>query len=244
MNIGIIGYGKMGKAIEKIAIQRNHQVTVIIDFENKESVVNQLKNNVDVAIEFTTPDSAKNNIFDCASASIPIVSGTTGWDIDEHLIRQICQDNNSSVFYASNFNIGVNIFMEINEKLANLLSDFDSYDARISETHHIHKIDKPSGTAISLAKGIFENNSKYVNFELKPVTDKRNLEIESFREGEIIGDHKIIWENEIDKITLEHNAKDRSGFAIGAVLAAEFIINKKSDYYTMRDLLKLQNNGK
>lgn len=244
MNIGIVGYGKMGKAIEQIALQRNHIVTVIVDLENNDSIADQLKGNVDVAIEFTTPDSAKNNIFDCASAGIPIVSGTTGWKIDENQIKQICQDNNSTVFYASNYNIGVNIFMEINEKLADLLSDFASYDARIEETHHIHKLDKPSGTAISLAKGIFENNTKYVNFELKPVSDKRNLEIESFREGEIIGDHKIIWESEIDKITLEHNAKDRLGFAIGAVLAAEFLMNKKSGYFTMRDLLKLQNNGK
>lgn len=239
MNIGIIGYGKMGKAIEQIALQRNHKVTVIVDLENKDSIASQLKGNVDVAIEFTTPDSAKNNVFDCASAGIPIVSGTTGWRIDENQIQQICQENNTSVFYASNFNIGVNIFMEINEKLAELLGDFKSYDARIEETHHIHKLDKPSGTAISLAKGIFKNNSKYVNYELKPVKDERNLEIESFREGEVIGDHKVIWESEIDSIILEHKATDRTGFAIGAVMAAEFIINEKSGYFTMRDLLKL-----
>lgn len=238
MNIGIIGYGKMGKAIEKLCIHRGHIVSVILDEKNSEDFSDHFKNNVDVAIEFTSPDSAKNNIYKCIELGVPVVSGTTGWVFDFAEIETECKKNKAAVFYASNFSIGMNIFMDINEKLAKLLSDFDNYDARIEETHHVHKLDKPSGTAISLAQGILKNNSKYVNYELKPVKDIRNLEIESFREGEIIGEHKIIWENEIDEILIQHKAKNRTGFALGAVLAAEFIKNK-SGLYNMRDLLKL-----
>ncbi|PLX06259.1 MAG: 4-hydroxy-tetrahydrodipicolinate reductase [Marinilabiliales bacterium] len=238
MNIGIIGYGRMGKAIEQLALQRGHNISVIVDENNSEDIAEQLKGKVDVAIEFTTPQSGKNNVFDCIEAGIPIVSGTTGWNVVEADMQKICNEKNSTFFYASNFSIGVNIFMDINEKLASLLSDFDSYNASMVETHHIHKLDKPSGTAISLAKGIFKNNDKYVNWELKPVKDIRNLEIESLREGEIIGDHKIIWDSEIDTIEIAHSAKNRTGFALGAVLAAEFVLGKKG-FFTMRDLLKL-----
>lgn len=238
MNIGIIGYGKMGKAIEQLALQRGHNIAVIVDENNSEDIAAQLKGKVDVAIEFTTPESGKNNVFDCIEAGIPIVSGTTGWNVVEVKMQKICEEKNTSFFYASNFSIGVNIFTEVNEKLASLLSDFESYDAKMQETHHIHKLDKPSGTAISLANGIFKNNKKYVNWELKPVNDIRNLEIESLREGEIIGDHKIIWESEIDTIEISHSAKNRIGFALGAVLAAEFVYDKVG-FYTMRDLLKL-----
>lgn len=238
MKIGIIGYGRMGKAVEHIAKIRNHQVVAIADDSIGTEINTTFADKVDVAIEFTSPDSAKNNIFKCIELGVPVVSGTTGWDFDFTEIETECKKNKSAVFYASNFSIGMNIFMEINEKLAKLLSDFDNYDARIEETHHVHKLDKPSGTAISLAQGIFKNNSKYVNYELKPVKDIRNLEIESFREGEIIGEHKIIWENEIDEILIQHKAKNRTGFALGAVLAAEFLKNK-SGLYSMRDLLKL-----
>lgn len=238
MKIGIIGYGKMGKAIEQLALQRGHNIAVIVDENNSEDIAAQLKGKVDVAIEFTTPESGKNNVFDCIEAGIPIVSGTTGWNVVDDEMQKICEEKSTSFFFASNFSIGVNIFMQINEKLASLLSDFESYNARMQEAHHIHKLDEPSGTAISLAKGIFKNNKKYVNWELKPVKDIRNLEIESFREGEIIGDHKIIWDSEIDTIEISHSAKNRTGFALGAVLAAEFVYGK-TGFYNMHDLLKL-----
>jgi 4-hydroxy-tetrahydrodipicolinate reductase len=238
MRIGIIGYGRMGKTIEQIAIMRNHEIGAIADSTMGIEIDESFAQKIDLAIEFTSPDSAKNNIYRCIKLGIPVVSGTTGWDFDFAEIETECKKNKAAVFYASNFSIGMNIFMDINEKLAKLLSDFDNYDARIEETHHVHKLDKPSGTAISLAQGIFKNNSKYVNYELKPIKDIRNLEIDSFREGEIIGEHKIIWENEIDEIIIQHKAKNRTGFALGAVLAAEFLENK-SGVFSMRDLLKL-----
>ncbi len=239
MRIGIIGYGKMGKAIEQIAIQRGHEVTCIIDkTESDQNAIPQLKSNVDVAIEFSTPKSAEKNILSCIESGIPVVSGTTGWIFDHSRLNEKCIINKTAFFFASNFSIGVNIFMAINQKLATLLSDFETYKVQIEETHHIHKIDKPSGTAITLAEDIIKNNENYKNWELKPSNNILNIEIDSLREGETIGEHKIKWENEIDTITIGHNAKTRKGFALGAVLAAEFIKNK-SGYFTMNDLIKL-----
>lgn len=238
MRIAIIGYGKMGKAIEKIALEREHIISDIIDVNSNNMSDIVLSEDTDVAIEFTNPLSAKNNIYNCIENKIPIVSGTTGWDIDFNEIKRLCELKDTAVFQSSNFSIGMGIFMQINEKLANLLGKFGDYSARIEESHHIHKLDKPSGTAISLANGVIDNNSKYKSWELNSSTDIQNLGIVSFREGEIIGDHKIIWENDIDKITIEHSAKTRLGFALGAVLAAEFIQNKKG-FFNMNNLLNL-----
>ena len=236
MNIALIGYGKMGKEIERIAVERGHNISEIIDI-NQNSIQN-ISNNIDVAIEFTNPASAKNNVYDCLGKGIAVVSGTTGWNLNIEDISKKCIQNNTAMFYASNFSVGMNIFMTINEKLAKLLNDFKDYSAKIEETHHIHKLDKPSGTAITLAKDIIDNSSKYQNWELNKSNDILNLCISSFREGEVIGDHKITWENEIDNITISHSAKNRSGFAIGAVLAAEFI-QKKTGFFTMKNLLNL-----
>lgn len=238
MKIAIIGYGKMGKAIEQLALQRGHSISAVID-TNTDAVINsELKKIADVAIEFTSPSSAKQNIYDCIKYGIPVVSGTTGWKSDLEEVKNMCISNSTAFFYASNFSIGVNIFMSINEKLSGLLNGLDSYNAVIEETHHVHKLDKPSGTAISLANGIVKNNKKYVNWELNPTTDIQNIGISSFREGEIFGDHKIIWESDNDIISIAHSAKSRQGFALGAVLAAEFIAGK-TGIYTMNDLLKL-----
>lgn len=235
MKIAIIGYGKMGKAIEQIAADRGHTISAIIDLNGSTAINAGL---ADVAIEFTSPTSARQNIIDCIACGIPVVSGTTGWDFDKSEMETLCRDNSTSVFQASNFSIGANIFMEINEKLAGIMNDFGDYSAKIEETHHIHKLDKPSGTAISLANGIIKNNSKYVKWELKPVSDIQNIEITSFREGEIFGDHTVLWENDIDRISITHSAKSRKGLAFGAVLAAEFVADKKG-VFSMRDLLKL-----
>ncbi len=237
MRIALIGYGKMGKAIEEIAIERGHTVSAIVDLSTEVKIDSELKKTVDVAIEFTSPEAAKQNLLDCIIAGIPVVSGTTGWAFNENEMNELCKKNSTAVFYASNFSIGVNIFMQINEKLASLLNSFGSYSAKIKETHHIHKLDKPSGTAITLANGIVKNNSKYVKWELNPSTDIQNIEITSFREGEIFGDHSVIWENDIDSINISHSAKSRKGFAMGAVLAAEYI-NKRTGLFNMRDLLK------
>lgn len=228
----------MGKAIEQIALERGHSIGAIIDLSTDTIINKDLSNLIDVAIEFTSPASAKLNILNCIYSSIPVVSGSTGWEFNKAEIDDLCSQFSTSVFYASNFSIGMNIFMEVNERLSSLLKDFGDYNASIEETHHIHKLDKPSGTAITLANGIIKNNPKYVKWELKPSSDIQNIEVTSFREGEIFGDHSIIWENSIDRISISHSAKSRLGFALGAVLAAEFISNKKG-VFSMRDLLKL-----
>jgi 4-hydroxy-tetrahydrodipicolinate reductase len=238
MRIALIGYGKMGKAVEQIALQRGHSISAIID-TNTQTVINQdLKSIADVAIEFTSPESAKKNVYDCIKYGVPVISGTTGWKTDIDEIKALCDLNSTAFFYASNFSIGANIFMNINEKLAALFESFNDYNASIEETHHIHKLDKPSGTAITLANGIVKNNKKYVNWELNPVSDIQNIGISSFREGDIFGDHKIIWDSEIDTISISHSAKSRNGLALGAIMAAEFI-KGKTGVFKMNDLLKL-----
>lgn len=238
MRIGIIGYGKMGKAVEQIAQSRNHNIASIIDIDSSNKINKELANIIDVAIEFTSPTAAKDNIYKCLENGIPVVSGSTGITFDSKQLSDLCKTHKTSMLLASNFSIGVNILMEINEKLSSLMSNFDSYEASMEETHHIHKLDEPSGTAISLADGIMKNNSKYVKWELNSISDIRNIGITSLREGETIGDHKITWESEIDSITIEHSAKNRKGFALGAVLAAEYIKNRVG-LFTMRDLLKI-----
>jgi len=238
MKIALIGYGKIGKAVEQIALERGHSIVAIVDLNTDIRIDKKLSELADVAIEFTTPASAQQNILDCINSGLPVVSGTTGWIFNKSEMEALCLNRSTAMFYASNFSIGMNVFMEINAKLARLMSDFDDYSAKIEETHHIHKLDKPSGTAITLAEGIVKNNSKYVKWELNSRTDIHNIEIDSFREGEIFGDHKIVWESDVDNISISHSAKSRKGFALGAVLAAEFLFNK-TGVFSMRDLLKL-----
>ncbi|MDD3859006.1 MAG: 4-hydroxy-tetrahydrodipicolinate reductase [Bacteroidales bacterium] len=238
MRIALIGYGKMGKAVEQIALERGHTIVAIVDINTSEKIDKKLKSIVDIAIEFTSPASAEKNITDCLTAGISIVSGTTGWEFDKKELEELCIKNSAALLYASNFSIGVNIFMKINEQLAKFLSAFNDYSAKIEETHHIHKLDKPSGTAISLANGIINNNPKYVKWMLNPCNEKNNIEITSLREGEIYGDHKIEWENDIDIISISHSAKSRRGLALGAVMAAEFVLGK-TGVFSMNDLLKL-----
>lgn len=238
MRIALIGYGKMGKAVEQIALERGHIITSIVDINTAVKIDENLRSVADVAIEFTSPSSAKQNIIDCLTSGISVVSGTTGWELNKQELESLAIKNSAALFYASNFSIGVNIFMKINEQLAGFLSDFSDYSAKIEETHHIHKIDKPSGTAISLAKGIVNNNAKYVNWMLNPCSDKNKIEISSFREGEIFGDHKITWENDNDIISISHSAKSRRGLATGAIMSAEFVLGK-TGVFSMNDLLKL-----
>lgn len=236
MKIVLIGYGKMGKTIESIAIQRGHVITEIIDIDNKNKINQDLKNKCDVAIEFSNPESSKTNILNCLNNGISVVSGTTGWKLDESEFIELTKKTSTAFFYASNYSIGMNVFMEINKRLATLLNNYSDYEAKIEETHHIHKLDKPSGTAISLAKQIFENNSKYSNWELSPTQNKQSLEVEAFRIDEVFGDHKVIWKNNIDTIEISHSASSRLGFATGAILAAEYIFGK-TGYFTMKNLL-------
>jgi 4-hydroxy-tetrahydrodipicolinate reductase len=235
MKIAILGYGKMGKAIEEIAIERGH--VVILRTSSTEAIDTKLLKSATVAIEFSRPDTVVENINTCFDLRVPVVVGTTGWQEDMIHIKNRCLDEGQSIFYASNFSIGVNIFNEVSKNLARLISQYPEYKTSIEETHHIHKVDKPSGTAILLAEGILDNHEHLQSWKLDAV-DKNVLSITSHREGDVPGTHVIKHESEIDSITFTHEAKSRKGFALGAVLAAEFLPGKIGNY-SMKDLLKL-----
>lgn len=242
MKIALIGYGKMGQEIEKIALERGHEVVCIIDIDEEEKFTSEEFKSAEVAIEFTSPKSAYSNYLKAFEADVPVVSGTTGWL--EHLdkIKDECNNNGKTFFYASNFSLGVNIFFALNKYLAKIMNKLTDYDVRIEETHHIHKLDAPSGTAITLADGILENIERKNSWSLDSESDDSNttneiIKIKDFREGEVPGIHKVIYESEIDSITITHDAKSRKGFALGAVLAAEYTKNNKG-FLGMNNMLK------
>ncbi|NLA24048.1 MAG: 4-hydroxy-tetrahydrodipicolinate reductase [Bacteroidales bacterium] len=238
MRIAIIGYGKMGKEIETRAKELGHEITHIFDVHNIEELKNLKSDETDVAIEFSRPDTAPDNIKTCLKNGIQIVTGTTGWNDSLEEITSYCKENNACLFYASNFSIGMNIFFEINKILAKLMSSQQAYNAKMQETHHIHKLDAPSGTAVSLAMQIIENHPNYVKWVLNNDESISNLPIFAFREGEVPGDHSVKWDSEWDNITISHSAKNRKGFVNGAIMAAEFVIGK-TGVYQMKDLLNL-----
>jgi 4-hydroxy-tetrahydrodipicolinate reductase len=237
MNIALIGYGQMGKEIEKIAISRGHKIVLTIDKNNIEDFNSNNLSNVDVAIEFTRPESSVNNYKKCFENNIPVVSGTTGWLDKLPEVIKYCENNNSAFFYASNFSLGVNIFFELNKKLAQMMSPFDDYSVKINEIHHTRKLDAPSGTAITLAEGIISNINKFDSWRNSEKTNSNELPVISFREGDVPGTHEIIYDSDIDTISIKHEAKNRKGFALGAVLAAEFLKGKRG-IFGMSDLLK------
>lgn len=236
MKIALIGYGKMGHEIEAIALDRGHQVVCTIDINEDYKFESPEFKSADVAIEFTSPQSAFNNYKKAFAANVPVVSGTTGWleHIDE--IKKECTDNGKTFFYASNFSLGVNLFFALNKKLAKMMNQFSNYDVRMEETHHIHKLDAPSGTAITLAEGVIENIDSKSKWTLDKADTNNELVITSFREGEVPGIHTVIYESEVDTIQITHDAKSRKGFALGAVLAAEYT-NGKKGFLGMEDML-------
>ncbi len=237
MKIAIIGYGRMGKEIEKLALQRGHEITLKIDQNNGEEIESAKFKQVDVAIEFTHPESAYQNILHCFKADIPVVSGTTGWmDAMEKIIEK-CKKEGKTFFYASNFSLGVNLFFKVNEYLARLMNNYPDYKITVEETHHTKKIDAPSGTAISIANGIIKNMRRVNKWEKESTKEDAVIPVKSYRTGNVPGNHQVIYESEFDKITLEHDAKSRLGFALGAVLAAELIHDKKG-FFTMDDLIR------
>ena len=238
MNLAIIGYGKMGKEIEQIALSRNHKVVLKIDENNINNINLDDFKDVDVAVEFSKPESAFSNINLCLDNNVPVVSGTTGWldKFDEVILR--CKSEQKGFFYASNFSLGVNLFFHLNKYLAKMMNNYKDYNIILEETHHTQKIDAPSGTAITLAEGIIEENEEKVAW-VKEQSEKNNeIPIKSYRVGQVPGNHKIIYESDFDQIMIEHNAKSRKGFAMGALLAAEFMVGKKG-YYSMKDLIKI-----
>jgi 4-hydroxy-tetrahydrodipicolinate reductase len=240
MNIALVGYGKMGKIIEEVALSRGHQVNVKIDIDTLSDFNADKFAQVDAAIEFTGPHTAFQNVMRCLSMNTPIVCGSTGWL--EHIkeVENKCKEVNGSFIYASNFSVGVNIFFEVNKKLAQLMEGQLQYDVRIKEIHHTEKKDAPSGTAISLAEQILENNSSKKKWINDNPSQKDELQIESERIDPYPGLHEVIYDSAIDEIRIAHNAHNRNGFALGAVLAAEYIFGKQG-MFTMKDVLGFGN---
>jgi dihydrodipicolinate reductase len=237
MKIALIGYGKMGRTIEKIARERGHEIVAVIDVDNQSEFDSDAFASADVAIEFTTPATAFDNYRRAFARGVKVVSGTTGWTdrIDE--IRRMCDEEGATFFWTSNFSIGVNLFFAVNAYLARLMQNFPQYTPSMEEIHHIHKLDHPSGTAISLAKGIIESNSRFNSWTEERPAAADAVVIDHKREGEVPGTHIINWDSSVDTITIEHRAKSREGFALGAVVAAEWVAGEKG-FLTMDSLMK------
>ena len=229
MKIALIGYGKMGKMIEQIALDRGHEIVSIIDVNNQEDFDSPEFASADVAIEFTAPQAAYGNYLKAFKHNVKVVSGSTGW-MNDHGddVRRMCSEEGQTLFWASNFSIGVAIFSAVNRYLAKIMNGFEQYDAHMEETHHIHKIDAPSGTAITLAEEIVENLDRKTSWikglENVPY-DPKTLRVDSLRRGEVPGIHTVRYDSEADCITITHDAHSRKGFALGAVLAAEYTAN-------------------
>lgn len=236
MKIALIGYGKMGKAIEEKAIHEGDEIVLKITSKNKNLFSEDTIKNADVAIEFTNPQSAVENIRKCLNADVPVISGTTGWLKQMDALKEYCIQKNGAFLYASNFSVGVNIFFALNKFLAALMNGHENYNVSMEETHHIHKKDAPSGTAITLAEQILEKIKTKKSWVDYPAKDSSDLEITSRRIDEIPGIHKIKYNSPEDVIEITHSAHNRGGFASGALLAAKFLVNKKG-IFTMQDVL-------
>jgi 4-hydroxy-tetrahydrodipicolinate reductase len=248
MKIALLGYGKMGKIIEKIALDRKHEIVLKIDYDNLHDLTAENLQKADVAIEFSTPGTVSGNIQQCFNAGVPIVVGTTGWYDQLTQIKQQCEEGNNSFIYATNFSVGVNIFFHINKVLAKLMNQHPYYDVQVEEIHHIQKLDSPSGTAITIAEGILENldaKKQWANVlsaDGSTVDDENtkadDLLIESYRIDSVPGTHTVIYDSEVDSIEFKHTAHNRNGFALGAVLAAEWIKDRKG-FFSVADMFDL-----
>lgn len=233
MKIALLGYGKMGKVIERIALERGHEIVLR---KSSSSSYAGLEN-ADVAIDFSVPSSAVANISECLNTGIPIVSGTTGWLEEYSNMVALCEQKIGSFIYGSNFSLGVNLFFELNDYLAKMMSKFKNYSASMEEIHHTQKLDAPSGTAISLAKGIIENTD-YTNWTLDANPKENEISIEALRIENVPGTHSIFYNSEVDTIEIKHTAHSRDGFALGSIIAAEWLVGKKG-VFTMKDVLEL-----
>lgn len=238
MKIAIIGYGKMGKMIEAIALERGHSIGSRIDLGDGHLLSPDSLGQHDVAIEFTSPSTAFDNISKCMDAELPVVSGSTGWTDRISELKNRCETEYLGFVYASNFSLGVNMFFALNEHLAQMMQNHKVYDVRMTEVHHTQKLDAPSGTAITLAQGILENLSRKKQWVLQDEGKEEDLWINAVRTGKVFGDHEVLYESAFDSLSIKHSAKDRRGFATGALVAAEFIKNRKG-FFTMKDVLGL-----
>ena len=245
MKIALLGYGKMGRIIEKIAIDRKHQVVLKIDHDNQHELTAENLQMADVVIEFSTPASVISNIEHCFNARVPIVVGTTGWYNELQQVKQQCEQSGNSLIYATNFSVGVNIFFYVNRMLAKLMNNYPYYDVQVEEIHHTQKLDSPSGTGITIAEGIIANldsKKEWVNVLTtdEAETAEENIKsdqllIESLRINNVPGTHTVIYDSEVDMIEFKHTAHNRNGFALGAVMAAEWIQNKKG-FHSVEDM--------
>lgn len=261
MKIALIGYGKMGHIIEEIALSRGHEIVAAIDINNQEDFESAAFKTADVAIEFTTPKTTRGNMAKCLAAGVPVVVGSTGWYDQLPEVEAEVKQANGSLFWASNFSIGVNVFVAMQKYVARIMNQYPQYDVNMEETHHIHKLDSPSGTAITIANAITDNLDRKEGWketaciwqnEDRSVDVARNaevgttfqshedseLEIVALRRGEVPGIHTVVYDSEVDTITMTHSAKSRRGFALGAVVAAEWMGDGKKGVYTMTDLMK------
>ena len=233
MKIALFGYGKMGKEIEQIALQRGHEIVLKIKGTEEYDI-----SQADIAIDFSVPNAALSNIVSCFRNNVPVISGTTGWLDDFDKAIDVCKENNGSFIYASNFSIGVNIFFELNKQLAKMMNSQEEYSINVEEIHHTKKLDTPSGTAITLAEGIINNTSKR-DWQLKETqVNAGTIPIEAKRILDVPGTHIISYESQIDSIEIKHTAHNRKGFALGAIIAAEWL-NHKIGIYTMKDVLNI-----
>uniref|UniRef100_UPI0040497D05 4-hydroxy-tetrahydrodipicolinate reductase n=1 Tax=Flavobacterium sp. TaxID=239 RepID=UPI0040497D05 len=229
MKIALLGYGKMGKVIEKIALERGHKIVL------KKSSTDNFEGleNADIAIDFSVPDTAVSHITECFNKNIPIICGTTGWLQDYDCVKKLCQEKNGSFIYASNFSLGVNIFFELNKQLAKMMQNLKQYNVSMEEIHHTQKLDAPSGTAISLANDIIQNSDK-TNWSLEK--EENSIYIDAKRIENVPGTHSVFYDSEVDQIEIKHTAHSREGFALGSIIAAEWLLGKKG-VFTMKDVL-------
>ena len=236
MKIAIIGYGKMGKEVESVAVKRNHEIVLKANLAG--DINEEILTTADVAIEFTSPENAVDNIYRCFDVNLPIVVGTTGWMHDLERVKTACIDQGQALLYASNFSIGVNIMFVVNEKLAQLMNTQPMYEVAMEEIHHTEKKDAPSGTAISLANGITDNMDRKSGWTLEEDAKDNEIRIKASREADVPGTHTVRYSSAIDELELKHTARGRKGFAMGAVLAAEWLPGR-TGVFTMKDLMTL-----
>ncbi len=236
MRIGIIGFGKMGQEIKKLANKRGHEVKLVIDLENRNELNTENLKKVDIIFEFTTPEAAPENIIACFNGGVGVVSGTTGWMDRYDEIADHCRQTNQSFFYASNYSLGVNILFNINRHLAAIMNRFPEYDVFIEEIHHLQKLDAPSGTAITLANDIIPLLDQKDRWEPAGKNNKKKIPIHSVRENAVTGIHTVSYRSEFDTLEIRHSAKSRYGFAVGALMAGEFLVGKKG-IFGMQDLM-------
>jgi len=246
MKIALLGYGKMGQIIERFALERGHEVVLKITAENRGDLISSNLSKADVAIDFSAPDAAISNIYACFDANVPVVVGTTGWYGQLQQVKDDCLSRNNTLLYGSNFSIGVNLFFHINQVMARLMNDFPAYDVQVEEIHHTQKLDSPSGTAMTIAEGIIDNlerKQEWVN-ELEGTPSEKALKadqllIASQRIDQVPGTHTVVYSSEVDDIELKHTAHSRAGFALGAVVAAEWLQHKQG-FYNIADIFNFK----